>query len=319
MTAGSAPQPASVVVEADGGSRGNPGKAAYGAVLKEAPTGRVLAERAERIGVASNNVAEYRGLIAGLELYHEYADGAELEVRMDSKLVVEQMAGRWKIKHPSMKPLALEANRLAPPGTRWTWIPREQNKHADRLANLALDGPEGIVHGGPASLGADPDDPTHSAADPPPTTLVLVQDGSAEQLEATAGWLATGLPPGSVVLSSTDPVAAAGAALLGRRLGVVPTVETALDGERSAARLRDRLTEAHPGRVVVLVPTARVVAGLTSLALGLPARSPLRAELAPASVTVLDWRADGAVVRLLGGQPALTLGPVSGPVSSPSG
>ena len=129
----------SVVVEADGGSRGNPGEAAYGAVLRDADTGEVIAERAECIGVATNNVAEYRGLIAGLELYNEHAPDADLEVRMDSRLVVEQMSGNWKIKHPDMKPLALEANRIAPPGTTYTWVPREQNKHADRLANEAMD------------------------------------------------------------------------------------------------------------------------------------------------------------------------------------
>ena len=129
----------SVVIEADGGSRGNPGDAAYGAVLMDAVSGEVIAERAECIGVATNNVAEYRGLIAGLELYNEHTPGAELEVRMDSKLVIEQMAGRWKIKHPDMKPLALAAGRLAPAGTTYTWIPREQNKYADRILNEALD------------------------------------------------------------------------------------------------------------------------------------------------------------------------------------
>ena len=129
----------SVLIEADGGSRGNPGQAAYGAVLMDAVTREVSAERAECIGVATNNVAEYRGLIAGLELYNEHASGAALEVRMDSRLVVEQMSGRWKIKHPDMKPLAMAAHQLAPFGTTYTWIPREQNKHADRLLNEALD------------------------------------------------------------------------------------------------------------------------------------------------------------------------------------
>jgi ribonuclease HI len=78
----------SVVVEADGGSRGNPGDAAYGAVLMDALTGEVIAEAAECIGTATNNVAEYRGLIAGLELFNEHTPEADLEVRMDSKLVV---------------------------------------------------------------------------------------------------------------------------------------------------------------------------------------------------------------------------------------
>jgi broad specificity phosphatase PhoE/ribonuclease HI len=132
-----------VIVEADGGSRGNPGKAAYGALVKDADTGEVLAEEGTTLGVASNNVAEYRGLIAGLTMAAQIAPDADIEVRMDSKLVVEQMSGNWKIKHPDMRPLAMEANRLATSrrgGTTYTWVPREQNKHADRLANEALDG-----------------------------------------------------------------------------------------------------------------------------------------------------------------------------------
>ena len=129
----------SVVVEADGGARGNPGPAGFGAVLKDAETGEVIAEAAESIGHATNNVAEYRGLIAGLELFVEHTPDAMLEVRMDSKLVIEQMAGRWKIKNAGMRPLAITAQSLAPFGTVWTWVPREQNKHADRLANLAMD------------------------------------------------------------------------------------------------------------------------------------------------------------------------------------
>jgi len=129
-----------VVVEADGGSRGNPGPSAYGAVLKDADSGEVLAERAELIGVATNNVAEYRGLIAGLELAREHAPDAAIEVRMDSKLVVEQMAGRWKVKHRGLQPLAMQAGRLAPPmRVTWTWVPRAQNAHADRLLNFVLD------------------------------------------------------------------------------------------------------------------------------------------------------------------------------------
>ncbi|TDE32841.1 bifunctional RNase H/acid phosphatase [Nonomuraea mesophila] len=132
----------SYIVEADGGSRGNPGPAGYGAVVKDASDGQVLAEAAEAIGVTTNNVAEYRGLIAGLTAVLDVAgDGASVAVRMDSKLVVEQMAGRWKIKNEGLRPLALEAGSLARRlrVTEWTWIPRERNKHADRLANEAMD------------------------------------------------------------------------------------------------------------------------------------------------------------------------------------
>ncbi|NUV61618.1 bifunctional RNase H/acid phosphatase [Streptomyces sp. CAI-85] len=128
------------IVEADGGSRGNPGPAGYGSVVIDAATGETLAERAEFIGVATNNVAEYRGLLAGLRAARELDPAATVRVRMDSKLVVEQMSGRWKIKHPDMKPLAAEAARILPAGqVSYEWIPRERNKHADRLANEAMD------------------------------------------------------------------------------------------------------------------------------------------------------------------------------------
>jgi probable phosphoglycerate mutase len=182
--------PTSVIIEADGGSRGNPGPSAFGAVLKDAATGALIAEIGETIGTASNNVAEYRGLIAGLELAREFAPEAAIEVRMDSKLVVEQMSGNWKVKHPSMKPLAAQATTLAPAGTVFTWVPRAQNAHADRLANEALDGERlpGVVVNGVSTLTANiaPDDPPRppatatrgwSAPSDPPTTLILVRHG----------------------------------------------------------------------------------------------------------------------------------------------
>lgn len=128
------------IVEADGGSRGNPGPAGYGAVVSDAATGETLAEAAEYLGTTTNNVAEYSGLLAGLRAARELDPQATVHVRMDSKLVVEQMSGRWKIKHPAMKPLAAEAARVFPPGrVTYEWIPRERNKHADRLANEAMD------------------------------------------------------------------------------------------------------------------------------------------------------------------------------------
>ena len=129
-----------LIVEADGGSRGNPGPAGYGAVVRDVETGEVLAERAAGIGRATNNVAEYGGLVAGLTAALELGP-ADVEVRMDSKLVVEQMSGRWKVKHPAMKPLQAQAAALAArlPAVRFTWIPRAQNPYADRLANEAMD------------------------------------------------------------------------------------------------------------------------------------------------------------------------------------
>jgi probable phosphoglycerate mutase len=128
------------VVEADGGSRGNPGPAAYGAVVRDAATGQVLAERAEHIGTASNNVAEYRGLIAGLAAVREIDPDGVVEARLDSKLVVEQMTGRWQIKHPAMRELARAARGALPPEqVSYRWVPRAENAAADRLVNLALD------------------------------------------------------------------------------------------------------------------------------------------------------------------------------------
>ncbi|MBK6442537.1 MAG: bifunctional RNase H/acid phosphatase [Actinomycetales bacterium] len=138
--------PRRLIVEADGGSRGNPGVAGFGALVRDAATGAVLLERAEPLGLASNNVAEYAGLLAGLEGALRLDPAPDVEVRMDSKLVVEQMSGRWKIKHEDMKRLAGECQSvvrriLAGGGrVRYTWIPREQNKAADALSNHAMDG-----------------------------------------------------------------------------------------------------------------------------------------------------------------------------------
>jgi probable phosphoglycerate mutase len=130
-----------LIVEADGGSRGNPGPAGYGALVRDAATMEVLAEESEFLGTVTNNVAEYSGLIAGLRAAARIDPHASVQVRMDSKLVVEQMSGRWKIKHPDMKPLARDASEAARGFTEVTyeWVPRERNKDADRLANEAMD------------------------------------------------------------------------------------------------------------------------------------------------------------------------------------
>src|SRR6478736_3294660 len=134
-----------LIVEADGGSRGNPGVAGYGALVRDPRTRQVLWEGASPLGIASNNVAEYSGLIAGLRAAHAIEPGADVEARMDSKLVVEQMAGRWKIKHEDMRRLALQARDVAADisaaggSVVYTWVPREQNKDADALSNVAMD------------------------------------------------------------------------------------------------------------------------------------------------------------------------------------
>jgi ribonuclease H / adenosylcobalamin/alpha-ribazole phosphatase len=140
LVAGKGVRLVKVIVEADGGSRGNPGPAGYGAVVWSDDHGTVLAEDKQAIGQATNNVAEYRGLIAGLEEAAKLG-ATDVDVFMDSKLVVEQMSGRWKVKHPDMAPLHQQAAALSIRFDRITyaWIPRAKNSHADRLANEAMD------------------------------------------------------------------------------------------------------------------------------------------------------------------------------------
>ncbi|PSL54455.1 ribonuclease HI/probable phosphoglycerate mutase [Saccharothrix carnea] len=195
-----------VLVEADGGSRGNPGPAGYGAVVLDA-AGAVLAERSEGIGVATNNVAEYRGLIAGLRAAAELG-ASEVDVRMDSKLVVEQMSGRWKVKHPSMQPLVAEAREVARAFDRvgYTWIPRERNQRADRLANLAMDDQAGVPRKEQAqpekAVRPEPRQPDAATQSPvswtgavgEPTRLYLLRHGQTE-LSVARRYSGRGNPP----------------------------------------------------------------------------------------------------------------------------
>lgn len=130
-----------LIVEADGGSRGNPGVAAGGAVIVDDATGHVIAQIGVYLGHATNNVAEYSGMLAGLTFALRHSsDETVIVVRMDSKLVVEQMSGRWKIKHPDMADLAREARNII--GYRiveFEWVPRIDNARADAVANRAMD------------------------------------------------------------------------------------------------------------------------------------------------------------------------------------
>ncbi|MFE0593392.1 bifunctional RNase H/acid phosphatase [Micromonospora echinospora] len=190
---------AAVVVEADGGSRGNPGPAGYGAVVRDAATGEVLAERSEAIGTATNNVAEYRGLIAGLTAAAELG-ATRVEARMDSKLVVEQMCGRWQIKNPGLRPLAAEAavlvRRFA--AVTFTWIPRDRNRHADALANAAMDAAAGRAAAAPATTTpravepprevAAPDSPARAAAREAAARAATKAATGADPATAPASW-----------------------------------------------------------------------------------------------------------------------------------
>jgi probable phosphoglycerate mutase len=371
----------SVQIEADGGSRGNPGQAAYGAVLMDAQTREVIAERAECIGVATNNVAEYSGLIAGLELYNQHTPEADLEVRMDSKLVVEQMSGRWKIKHPDMRPLASRAHALAPFGTTYTWIPRAQNAHADRILNEALDAQAGKRPRKPVGVTAPPQEaaPTRPERAPvrgwgqgsPATTLVLVRHGvtahtvdkrfsgglagrnpgltdeGRAQVRATADWLSPLADGIDVVVSSPVRRTQESAEILGARLERDLVVEEGLaemefgtwegltfsevreahpddmdrwlgsldfvpggagesfrDVEKRVLASLDRLVTEHAGQTVLAVSHVTPIKVLVAHALGAPLESVFRMELAPASVTVLSFYADGtSSMRMFNGRP----------------
>jgi ribonuclease H / adenosylcobalamin/alpha-ribazole phosphatase len=177
-----------VVVEADGGSRGNPGPAGYGSVVWTADRSTVLAESKEAIGHATNNVAEYRGLIAGLEEAARLK-ASEVAVSLDSKLVVEQMSGRWKVKHPELAELNARARALASRFDKisYTWVPREQNSHADRLANEAMDAAaaaeEPLPNGNSATApqtAETPSPPGWTGARGTATRLLLLRHGQTE-------------------------------------------------------------------------------------------------------------------------------------------
>ena len=175
-----------LIIEADGGSRGNPGLSGAGAVVIDAASGNILREISEAVGIATNNVAEYSAVIFALEVAFEIDPAAEIVVRMDSKLVVEQMSGRWKIKHPDMLALGARVQQLiSGKKVEFVWIPREQNVLADALANKAMDGEPAPTaaagefnHVAPSSIRA----PQSSVAEA--TTLIMVRHGRTALTES---------------------------------------------------------------------------------------------------------------------------------------
>ena len=136
-------EPAEVVAYIDGGARGNPGPAGFG-VRIEKPDGTLIEEFSESIGIATNNVAEYRGLLAALEWTRQHGSTA-VHIRSDSQLLVQQMLGNYQVKNPGLQPLHARARLLAHQIGRVTFehVRREANQHADRLANAAMDGAAG--------------------------------------------------------------------------------------------------------------------------------------------------------------------------------
>ncbi|HEX5493870.1 MAG TPA: bifunctional RNase H/acid phosphatase [Mycobacteriales bacterium] len=368
--------PRRLLVEADGGSRGNPGPAGYGAVVKDAGTGEVLVERAAGIGRATNNVAEYSGLVAGLAAAAELSPAA-VEVRMDSKLVIEQMSGRWQIKHPDLKPLARQAAELARtlPSVRYTWVRRERNRYADRLANEAMDAeaagrswrPSTPESGRPADRTAGTTragraGPGWVAATSPPTRMLLLRHGQTaysaerrflgradlplteqgeEQARASAARMAVQPDVVAVVTSpllrtrrTAERVAAALGVPLRCDADLVETDFGAWEGHtfaeiqqrwpaelagwldspdvappggesftavgRRVRRARDRVIAAHPGRTVVVVSHVTPIKTLLRVALDAPPSTLYRLFLDVASLSIVDWHADGpATVRLV--------------------
>jgi broad specificity phosphatase PhoE/ribonuclease HI len=353
-----------VVVEADGGARGNPGPAGYGAVVFDADSRAVLAERAESLGVTTNNVAEYRGLIAGLTAARELG-ARRVAVRMDSKLVVEQMKGTWQVKNAVLRDLAREAVRLRGEFEQvsFEWIPRERNRHADRLANEAMDAAAGTRRS-TSRTAAEPagGSPARSWTAPvgTPTRLVLVRHGatvhSAEQrfsgrnalpLDATGERQAAALAArryGAVAAVVSSPLrravqtAEAIAAPLRLAVEVVddlvetefggwegltfaearaqdpdlldawlvspdvapPGGESFADVARRVRRAREQVIAAHPESTVVVVTHVTPIKTLVRLALDAPASAMFRLFLDTASVSVVDYYADGgSSVRLV--------------------
>jgi len=353
-----------VIVEADGGSRGNPGPAGYGAVVLDAQTREVLAERSESLGIVSNNVAEYRGLIAGLAAAAELG-ARRVSVRLDSKLIVEQMSGRWQVKHPAMRPLAREAADWVRrfDSVTFEWIPREQNTHADRLANEAMDSAAGISPRARPAVDATPTQPAMWVLpDEAPTRLLLIRHGATEHsldkrfsgrndlpLNRTgvrqAGELAARLEElGAVAAVVSSPyrrarqTADAIASQLeldvetnddlaevdfgvweGKTFGEVqrdqpaelaawlastdvapPGGESFAAVARRVRRGRDAVIAAHGGRTVAVVTHVTPIKTLIRLALDAPPTSLFRMYLNTASMSIVDYYADGnCSVRLV--------------------
>jgi probable phosphoglycerate mutase len=357
------------IVEADGGSRGNPGPAGYGAVVRDADTGQVLREVAAGIGVASNNVAEYRGLIAGLTAALDLG-ADDVEVRMDSLLVVNQMKGEWKVKHEAMKPLASEAAALVRrlPSVRFQHVPRAQNSYADRLANEAMDAAARGLTWEARTEDPEPEPeptkrPTSGWAPPrgPATTTLLVRHGETP-LSVERRFSGTGDPDLSergiaqaaaiaerlsgldidAVVTSPRARARATAEAIGKLLGLDPVVDDAIaetdfgeweghtfaeiskqwpdqmaawlanpdvappGGESFTATFkrvgawRQRAVETWPGKMVAVVSHVTPIKALVRDALDAPAHVLYRIHLDPASLTTIDWYAEGAgVVRLV--------------------
>jgi broad specificity phosphatase PhoE/ribonuclease HI len=266
-----------LVVEADGGSRGNPGPAGYGALVRDPVTGEVLAEMGDSLGTTTNNVAEYSGLVAGLRAAASLAPGADVEVRMDSKLVVEQMSGRWQIKDGNLRSLARtaqdEAQRLG--RVSYVWVPRARNAHADRLANQAMDAAAGTDEsgrqtggGGKRKRAKSPErDDAGDSAEPGPAT----------------GWgRPSGKPTTTLLLRHGQTAMSTERRFAGR--GDIPLTE---EGLRQAGAAADRLAARRGIDLIVTSPLQR--ARKTAEAVARATGAPLEADDGLAELDFGKW------------------------------
>ena len=293
--------------------------AGYGALVRDPATGEVLVELAEPLGKVSNNVAEYSGLIAGLRAVLDIDAAASVVARLDSKLVVEQMAGRWKIKHEDMRRLALEARELcsqisaAGGSVDFEWIPREKNKAADALSNEAMDGnsvhrvPIGPGGAGEAQPGAPDEAPADDRPHAEPETgdgsptrealrLLLVQEPAqtadaprvaqaVRRLVGDTGRLVSGAV-------ATEPVSAVEEAL---GLAVEHHNDwSAPRGEGADGRVRAAYAQlARQGGTVVVVTTRRGVLTVVGEVLGIPDDRFWALATAPGSLSGVEVWPDG--------------------------
>lgn len=303
-------------VEADGGSRGNPGVAGYGALVRDVDTGELLVELAAPLGKASNNVAEYRGMLAGLRAVVTIDPTAIVEVAMDSKLVVEQMTGRWKIKHPDMRVLALEGRDLVAEiseagGTvNFTWMPRADNGPADALSNRGMDGED--VEDWHDDSAHDPASTPRAeqrlvpATDDPgePTRVVLVRhcgDHSSssvgrEQAERAAGQVAALVGDATVrVITCAEAGAQESVSVIADELHVRPESDADWDEQSVDVTSAWQRVVADGGTAVVVCNRASILEVL-AFVLGLPPERRSRLACAPGSLTAIEAWSDGEAV-----------------------
>ncbi|WP_277451840.1 reverse transcriptase-like protein [Janibacter sp. DB-40] len=304
----------SLRVEADGGSRGNPGVAGYGALVRDSGSGGVLVELAGPLGTASNNVAEYRGMLAGLRAARTIDPSADVEVGMDSKLVVEQMSGRWKIKHPDMQELARQGRDLvaeitaAGGSVAFVWIPRDANAHADALSNRGMDGEEveewreGSRGDHPPRRDTEPAAAQRRSGRDGPTLVVLVRHGDTEQSERAADRVAALVDDADVRVVTSDPTRDARTGdTVAERLAVAPHADADWD-EPSEGETHEELTTrvvtawervVADGRTAVVACHRTAILVVLAHVLGLPRERMRRLAVDPGSLTALEVRPDG--------------------------